>query len=74
MIPPTSEQAESLAYLFQSNSHHVKNFKDWISKNIDESYKLIIDPSVDTERLLRITGETGALVFLKNTIEKSTTK
>ena len=72
MIPPTSEQAESLAHLFRSNSHHVKNFTDWISKNIDESYRLMIDPSVDTERLLRITGETGALVFLKNTIEKST--
>ena len=72
MIPPTKEQAESLAQLFRSNNHHIANFKSWIDANIEEDFKLLIDPSVPTERLLRITGETNALVFLKQTIEKTT--
>ena len=72
MIPPTSEQAESLAHLFNSNNQHINNFKTWIKNNIQESFKLLIDPSVDTEKMLRIAGETSALVFLDKTIEKLT--
>ena len=72
MIPPNKEQAESLAQLFRSNNHHITNFRNWIDANIEEDHKLLIDPSVPTERLLRIAGETSALVFLKQTIDKAT--
>ena len=70
MISPSSEQAESIAHLFHSNNHHVQNFKDWLDANLQSSFQLIINPSTSTENILRLTGEAGALQFLKQVVNK----
>jgi hypothetical protein len=73
MTPPSKEQAESLVHLFKSNNFHIQKFKEWLDRNMADSVNLMIDPSINTERLLRVTGEANALAYIKSVIDKHST-
>lgn len=65
---PTSEQKESMEFLFRTRNHHKDNFVQWLNDCREASIKSIIGSS--SEDLERNVGILHTIEEIKTLIEK----
>lgn len=65
---PTSEQKESMDFLFRTRNHHKDNFIQWLDDCREASIKRVIGS--DPENLERNVGILHTIEEFKNIIEK----